>query len=129
MLTASLGLAPAVIGAASNPSGGEAALVGALIAALGGAASLLLRDGSRTVVTGLTIDRLERGPAQGETSRTMLTVDYTVELSVNVGGPSFPLRVSDPRRQAYEAALPRRRGRGRHRRGRLVERHRARHHT
>ena len=24
----------------------------------------------------------------------MLTVDYTVELSVNVGGPSFPLRVS-----------------------------------
>lgn len=94
VLAASLGLAPAVVGAAGNPSGGEAALVGALIAALGGAASLLLRDGSRTVVTGLTIDRLERGPAQGETSRTMLTVDYTVELSVNVGGPSFPLRVS-----------------------------------
>jgi len=94
VLAASLGLAPAVVGAASNPSGGEAALVGALIAALGGAASLLLRDGSRTVVTGLTIDHLERGPAQGETSRTMLTVDYTVELSVNVGGPSFPLRVS-----------------------------------
>ena len=80
VLAASLGLAPAVVGAADNPSGGEAALVGALIAALGGAASLLLRDGSRTVVTGLTtIDRLERGPAQGETSRTMLTVDYTVE--------------------------------------------------
>lgn len=93
VLAASLGLAPAVIGAASGPTGEDAALVGALIAALGAAASLLLRDGSKTVVTGLTIDHLERGPS-GPGSRTRLTVDYTVELSVDVAASGLPLHVS-----------------------------------
>lgn len=92
-LAASLGLAPAVVGAADNPHGGDAALVGALIAALGAAAGTLLRDGSKTVVTGITIDHLERGPS-GSGSRTRLTVDYTVSLSVDVAGAGLPLHVS-----------------------------------
>ncbi len=93
VLAASLGLAPAVVGAASSPTGEGGGLVGALITALGAAASLLLRDGSKTVVTGLSIDHLERGPS-GPGSRTRLTVDYTVELSVDVSGSGLPLRVS-----------------------------------
>ena len=90
LLAATFGLAPALIGAADNPSGDEAALVAALATVIGGLASSLLRDGSKTVVTGLTIDRLERGPS--ETSRTRFTVDYTVELSVDVSG-ALPLHV------------------------------------
>ena len=92
VLAAATGLAPAVIGAAGSPAGAEAALVGALITAIGAAASLLLRDG-RTIVTGVTINHLHRGPS-GPGSRTRLTVDYDVELSVQVGGSSFPLNVS-----------------------------------
>ena len=91
LLAATFGLAPALVGAADNPSGGEAALVAALATVIGGLASTLLRDGSRTVVTGVTIDRLERGPS--DTSRTRLTVDYTVELSVDVQG-ALPLHAS-----------------------------------
>ena len=90
LLAATFGLAPALVGAADNPSGDEAALVAALATVIGGLASSLLRDGSKTVVTGLTIDRLERGPS--ETSRTRFTVDYTVELSVDVSG-ALPLHV------------------------------------
>lgn len=82
-LAGGMGLAPAVIGAADNPSGSDAALVGALIAALGAASTLLLRDESRTVVTAIAIDHLQRSSGSG--SRTMLTVDYTVELSVQAG--------------------------------------------
>lgn len=93
VLAAAAGLAPAVIGAASGPAGAEAALVGALIAAIGAAASVLLRDGSRTIVTGVTIDHLHRGESQAG-SRTRLTVDYTVELSVDVAGSGLPLHVS-----------------------------------
>ncbi|MDQ6876090.1 MAG: hypothetical protein M3042_13650, partial [Actinomycetota bacterium] len=92
VLAAATGLAPAVIGAASNPTGSDAALVGALITAIGTAASVLLRDGSRTVVTGITIDHLHRGADAG--SRTRLTVDYTVELSVDVAGSGLPIHVS-----------------------------------
>lgn len=92
VLAAATGLAPAVIGAAGGPAGAEAALVGALIAAIGTAASVLLRNG-KTTVTGLTIDHLHRGPA-GPGSRTRLTVDYTVELSVDVAQTGLPLHVS-----------------------------------
>lgn len=92
VLAAATGLAPAVIGAASSPTGGDAALVGALITAIGAAASVLLRDSSRTVVTGITIDHLHRGADAG--SRTRLTVDYTVELSVDVAGSGLPIHVS-----------------------------------
>ena len=90
LLAATFGLAPALVGAADNPSGEEAAVVAALATVIGGLAASLLRDGSKTVVTGLTIDRLERGPS--ETSRTRFTVDYTVELSVDVTG-TLPLQV------------------------------------
>src|SRR5881394_200224 len=89
-LAGGLGLAPAVMGTIDDPNG-DAALVGALIAALGAAATLLLRPDSRVVVTGLEIDRLQL--AAGAGSRTRLTVDYTVELSVEVGGAGSLLRV------------------------------------
>ena len=100
VLAASMGLAPAVIGAASGGGGGggstvageDAATVGALIAVIGTVASSLLRDGSRTVVTGVTIDHLQRGES-APGSRTRLTVDYTVELSVDVRGSGLPLNV------------------------------------
>ncbi|MBW3547637.1 MAG: hypothetical protein KY452_05830 [Actinobacteria bacterium] len=92
VLAAATGLAPAVIGAAASPAGAEAALVGALITAIGAAASLLLRDGSKTIVTGITINHLHRGPS-GPGSRTRLTVDYTVELSVDVAASGLPLQV------------------------------------
>lgn len=90
-LAGGMGMEPAVIGAAGSPTGGDTALVGALIAALGLASTALLRDESRTVVTGITIDHLQRKSGSG--SRTRLTVDYTVELSVQVSG-ALPLRVS-----------------------------------
>jgi outer membrane protein OmpA-like peptidoglycan-associated protein len=92
-LAAALGLAPAVIGAAGSPAGAEAALVGALIGAIGGAVGSLLRPTSKTTVTGITINHLARGPS-GPGSRTRLTVDYTVELSVDVAQAGLPLRVS-----------------------------------
>ncbi len=93
VLAAATGLAPAVIGAASSPTGADAALIGALITAIGSAASVLLRDGSRTIVTGITIDHLRRGQSEPG-SRTRLTVDYTVELSVDVAGSGLPIHVS-----------------------------------
>ncbi|MBA2384513.1 MAG: hypothetical protein H0V68_07620, partial [Actinobacteria bacterium] len=92
-LAAATGLAPAVIGAAGSPAAAEAAVIGALVTAIGAAASALLRDGSRTVVTGITIDHLRRGPSSAGT-RTRLTVDYTVELSVDVAGSGLPIHVS-----------------------------------
>jgi hypothetical protein len=97
-LAGALGLAPAVIGSA-DPSG-DAAMIAALLGALGGAAGLL-RDDSRVVVVGLEIDHLER--AAGAGSRTRLTVDYTVALSVEVGGGSLGVqtRVGQPLRLRY----------------------------
>lgn len=93
VLAASMGLAPAVIGAAGHdPTGEDAVLVGALIGLLGALGSALL-DNGRTVVTGITIDHLRRHDS-GDTSRTLLTVDYTVELAVNVSNAGLPLQVS-----------------------------------
>ncbi|HEX5927896.1 MAG TPA: hypothetical protein VFY48_00715 [Solirubrobacterales bacterium] len=90
-LAGGLGLAPAVIGAVDDVDG-DAAMLGALIAALGAATTLLLRDESRVAVTGIEIDHLERGAA-GPGSRTRLTVDYSVELSVEVGATGSLLQV------------------------------------
>jgi hypothetical protein len=91
-LAGALGLAPALLGAADNPAGGDAARVAALIAALGAAAEILLQDGSRTIVNGVRLDRVE--PGSGAGARTRLTVDYTVELGFQVGAAGLPVGVS-----------------------------------
>jgi hypothetical protein len=90
-LAGGLGLAPAVIGAADADANGDAAMIGALVAALGAAATQLLRDNSRVVVTGLEIDHLQK--AAGAGSHTRLTVDYSVELSVEVTAAGSLLQI------------------------------------